>query len=587
MVRCAVYTRKSSEEGLEQSFNSLDAQREACEAYILSQRHEGWQVLPARYDDGGFSGGNIQRPALKRLLDDVAAKRVDTVVVYKVDRLTRSLADFAKIVEQFDGQGVSFVSVTQQFNTTSSMGRLTLNVLLSFAQFEREMTGERIRDKIAASKRKGMWMGGVVPLGYDLDDRRLVLNPEEAKKVNHIFRAYLEQGCVSKLQIYLEEQRIKSKKRVSKTGNITGDGVFCRGALYLILQNRVYLGEIKHKDQSYPGQQPAIIDQELWDKVQEQLKSNLQSELRRANASDKSLLLGLLYDGEGNRFTPSYAKKKGRRYRYYVSRALLKLRSNEQAGPTRLPAGEIEELVIAQVRNLLRSPQRLLEVFGGHTEKLNKNPQCLMCGEDRAPATLHDQVQIRGASTSGVPLVSFNADAFEKYGWTGNDNAPVCNECMTAYVESLRRLTRPRYINPRTGKRVSPLSTILTDDTTAVYWAAKDDPLVAGISALRDDPKRVGDLLQSPRHGQKTGVFDANRFYCLILTGAQGRAIVRRVHAGTVADVDNNLRRYFGAIGVDRFDRSAPLPQFRLLKAMVLNGELDRLLMVLGLYLSA
>jgi site-specific DNA recombinase len=361
MVRCAIYTRKSSEEGLEQSFNSLDAQREACEAYILSQRHEGWHVLSARYDDGGFSGGNIERPALKQLLADVAAKRIDTVVVYKVDRLTRSLADFAKIVEQFDKQGVSFVSVTQQFNTTSSMGRLTLNVLLSFAQFEREVTGERIRDKIAASKRKGMWMGGVVPLGYDLDERRLVVNTEEAKKVNQIFRAYLEQGCVARLQIYLDEQGIRSKKRISKAGNVTGDGVFGRGALYLILQNRVYLGEITHKDQSYPGQQQAIINQELWDKVQEQLRANMQSEMRKANASDKTLLLGLLFDGEGNRFTPSYANKKGRRYRYYVSRALLKLHRSEQAGPTRLPAGEIEELVIAQVRNLFRSPQRLLE----------------------------------------------------------------------------------------------------------------------------------------------------------------------------------------------------------------------------------
>jgi site-specific DNA recombinase len=366
MVRCAIYTRKSSEEGLEQSFNSLDAQREACEAYVVSQRHEGWHALPALYDDGGFSGGNIQRPALKRLLDDIAAKRVDIVVVYKVDRLTRSLADFAKIVEQFDQQGVSFVSVTQQFNTTSSMGRLTLNVLLSFAQFEREVTGERIRDKIAASKRKGMWMGGVVPLGYDLEDRRLVVNADEAKKVNQIFRAYLDQGCVSKVQIHLDEQGIRSKKRISKPGNVTGDNVFSRGALYLMLQNRVYLGEITHKAQSYPGQQPAIIDQDLWDKVQAQLKDNMQSETRRATAADKSILAGLLYDGDGNRFTPSHAKKKGRRYRYYVSRALLKLHRNEQAGPTRLPAGEIEELVITQAQNLLRTPQRLLELLGEH-----------------------------------------------------------------------------------------------------------------------------------------------------------------------------------------------------------------------------
>ena len=377
MIRCAIYTRKSSEEGLEQSFNSLDAQREAREAYILSQRHEGWQIVPARYDDGGFSGGNIERPALKQLLQDVASQRVDTVVVYKVDRLTRSLADFAKIVEQFDQQGVSFVSVTQQFNTTTSMGRLTLNVLLSFAQFERGVTGERIRDKIAASKRKGMWMGGVVPMGYDLDDRRLVVNRADAEKVKHIFRAYLEQGCVSKLQIYLEDHRIRSKKRISKTGNVTGDNAFCRGALYLMLQNRVYRGKITHKGESYPGQQPAIISQELWDKVQAQLKANLQSDQRRARGTDKSILTGLLFDGEGNRFTPSYSKKKGKRYRYYVSRALLKLARTQQPGPTRLPANQIEDLVIAEVRNLLRSPQRLLEIFGEHAANPETSRQLL------------------------------------------------------------------------------------------------------------------------------------------------------------------------------------------------------------------
>jgi len=363
-VRCAIYTRKSSEEGLEQSFNSLDAQREACEAYILSQRHEGWHAVSNRYDDGGFSGGNMERPGLKRLLDDIAAKRVDTVVVYKVDRLTRSLADFAKIVEQFDRQGVSFVSVTQQFNTTTSMGRLTLNVLLSFAQFEREVTGERIRDKIAASKRKGMWMGGVVPLGYDLVDRHLVLNSEEAKRVEEIFQAYLSEGCVSKLQVYLEKNNIRSKKRLSKTGNASGDNAFSRGALYELLQNRIYLGEIVHKGASFPGQHPAIIDRTLWDRVQEQFKANLQAERKRPRATSKSLLLGLLYDEAGNRFTPSHATKKGRRYRYYVSQALIKGTPKVKAGPTRLPAEEIEELVLSQLASLLQSAPRILDILG-------------------------------------------------------------------------------------------------------------------------------------------------------------------------------------------------------------------------------
>ena len=230
-VRCAIYTRKSSEEGLEQSFNSLDAQREACQAFILSQRQEGWRALPTRYDDGGYSGGNLERPALQQLLADVEANKVDTIVVYKVDRLTRSLADFAKIVEALDARGVSFVSVTQQFNTTSSMGRLTLNVLLSFAQFEREVTGERIRDKIAASKRKGMWMGGVPPLGYDLKERKLIVNPKEAQLVCDLYRLYLELGCVSKLKSHLDREGIKSKVRISLAGNRSGGSSYSRGAL--------------------------------------------------------------------------------------------------------------------------------------------------------------------------------------------------------------------------------------------------------------------------------------------------------------------------------------------------------------------
>lgn len=373
-IRCAIYTRKSSEEGLEQSFNSLDVQREACEAYIVSQRHEGWQLIPTRYDDGGFSGGNMERPALKRLLEDIAAKRVDTVVVYKVDRLTRALADFAKIVEQFDKQGISFVSVTQQFNTTTSMGRLTLNVLLSFAQFEREVTGERIRDKIAASKRKGMWMGGVVPLGYDLNDRHLVLNPTEADQVKEIYRTYLQLGCVTKLQEYLEQAGIRSKKRMSKTGRASGGVSYSRGALYLILHNRIYLGEITHKGASYPGQHPAIIDQKLWEQVQAQFQSNLQAPRKRPRATEQSLLIGLLYDEQGNRFTPSHATKKGRRYRYYVSQAVLKGPGQKHRGPIRIPASEIEELVLSQLTFFLQSPQRMLDI---------------LVGSDGSPAEVH------------------------------------------------------------------------------------------------------------------------------------------------------------------------------------------------------
>ena len=363
-IRCAIYTRKSSEEGLEQSFNSLDAQREACEAYVLSQKQEGWLPLPTPYDDGGYSGGNMERPALKRLLADIAAKRVDTVVVYKVDRLTRSLADFAKIVEAFDRQGISFVSVTQQFNTTTSMGRLTLNVLLSFAQFEREVTGERIRDKIAASKRKGMWMGGVVPLGYTLNDRHLIVDPKEAEVVNRIFNLYVNLGCVSKLRKVLEREGVRSKQRTSGTGISSGGVIYSRGALYGMLQNRIYLGEITHKESSYPGQHQPIIDLALWDQVQTQFRANLQAERKRPRTAESSLLTGLLYDSAGNRFTPSHCSKKGMKYRYYLSQAVFQGKDCQNcSGPLRLPAEEIEALVLSQLRALLESPQQLLDLL--------------------------------------------------------------------------------------------------------------------------------------------------------------------------------------------------------------------------------
>lgn len=318
--RCAVYTRKSTEEGLDQSFNSLHAQREACEAFIASQRHEGWTPIKVHYDDGGFSGGNMERPALRRLLEDIDSGKVDSVVVYKVDRLTRSLADFAKIIERFDGHSVSFVSVTQQFNTTTSMGRLTLNVLLSFAQFEREVTGERIRDKIAASKRKGMWMGGSVPLGYDVRDRRLHVNEQEAEIVRRIFRCYLQRGCVSKLQQELRTAGVRSKTRVSAKGCKTGGGVYSRGALYKILQNRLYIGEIAHRGLSHKGEHESLISRRLWDRVQKQLQVNGQARRNGTRGNHSSLLVGLLFTGDGVRMTPTHSLKNGKRFRYYAAR---------------------------------------------------------------------------------------------------------------------------------------------------------------------------------------------------------------------------------------------------------------------------
>src|ERR1700741_2200804 len=316
--RCAIYTRKSSEEGLEQEFNSLQAQCEACEAFIRSQCHEGWILARTRYDDGGFSGGSMERPALQRLLEDIRARKIDVVVVYKVDRLTRLLADFAKIVEIFDAQGVSFVSVTQAFNTTSSMGRLTLNVLLSFAQFEREVTGERIRDKIAASKKKGMWMGGNVPLGYDASERTLVINPAEAETVRRVFVLYRELGCVRRVKEEADRLGLRTKCSTTSNGTERGGKPFSRGHIYQLLSNPIYTGQIAHKGELHPGQQAALIDDESWSIVRDQLAANTRDHRGRAQAAEPSLLAGLLVDARGERLTPSHAVKKGRRYCYYV-----------------------------------------------------------------------------------------------------------------------------------------------------------------------------------------------------------------------------------------------------------------------------
>ena len=349
-LRCAIYTRKSSEHGLEQDFNSLHAQRESGEAYIKSQAHEGWKLVRTHYDDGGLSGGTMERPALQRLLSDIAANLIDVVVVYKVDRLTRSLADFAKLVETFEAHRVSFVSVTQQFNTTTSMGRLTLNVLLSFAQFEREVAGERIRDKVAASRRKGMWMGGNVPLGYDARGRRLVVNEIEAKTVKLIFERYLELGCVRLLGAELDLSEIRSKHRISETGRSVGGGPFSRGALYYLLKNRVYRGEAVHKGAAHPGEHAAIIDEPLWNAVQAKLSAG-GSKQGRARGGSGALLMGLVFDDNGNRMSPSHTTRKAGRYRYYVSQAVLQGRKKEAPSVARIGADDLERAVVDAVRD--------------------------------------------------------------------------------------------------------------------------------------------------------------------------------------------------------------------------------------------
>jgi site-specific DNA recombinase len=345
-LRCAAYTRKSSEEGLEQEFNSLDAQREACEAYVASQRAEGWVLVPDRYDDGGFSGGTLERPALKRLLADIEVGRVDVVVVYKIDRLSRSLMDFAKLVEVFDRRGVTFVSVTQSFNTTTSMGRLTLNILLSFAQFEREVIGERIRDKFAASRRKGMWMGGKVPLGYRLENRKLVPHEPEAGIIRTIFERFVQVGSATTLANMLSAEGIakRSGKPIDK------------GDLYKLLHNRVYVGEAVHKGTSYPGEHEAIIDRQLWDRVHTILAQSPRRRASNTRAQTPALLKGLIWGPDGRAMSPSHTRKRGRLYRYYVSQAALKGLDNP-AVAGRVSAAEIEGAVVNQLRVMLRTPE--------------------------------------------------------------------------------------------------------------------------------------------------------------------------------------------------------------------------------------
>ena len=354
-VRCAIYTRKSTEEGLEQDFNSLDAQREACEAFIKSQKGLGWKVVRKRYDDGGISGGTMDRPALQGLLADIEAGQVDLVVVYKVDRLTRSLMDFAKIIETFDEKEVSFVSVTQQFNTANSMGRLTLNVLLSFAQFEREVTAERIRDKIAASKKKGMWMGGLPPLGYDAVDKKLVVNQGEAEIVRSLFNLYLDCGSIRDMKAATDKRGYVTKRRGAAT-KYTGGKPFTRGHLAQLLRNPIYIGKVAHRGEVFDGQHEAIIDLNTWEAVQQGLDGKAPNRRSANNKDQECLLTGLLFDETGDRLTPTYANKKGRRYHYYISSRLVS--DPNDANGWRLPAGELETTILSAVTEFLRDQSR-------------------------------------------------------------------------------------------------------------------------------------------------------------------------------------------------------------------------------------
>lgn len=366
-IRCAIYTRKSSEDGLEQDFNSLDAQREACEAYIASQKHEGWELLPDPYDDGGISGGHLDRPALQRLMQAVDEKRIDQIVVYKIDRLTRSLADFAKLVDRLDAAETSFVSVTQSFNTATSMGRLTLNMLLSFAQFEREVTAERIRDKIAASKRKGMWMGGSVPLGYQPDGRTLKIDEAEAETIRTLYDLYLEHRTLRDVKESADTLDLRSRRRERAGGRISGGTHFDRGHLQHILSNPVYAGRIRHKKQVYEGQHPAIIDPAVWDKVQDMMQSGAAVARGSRQKATRSLLACKLFDETGDRLTPSHSRKNGKRLRYYISRRLVKDRSRKHPDAWRLPADQVESLLAEVIGQHLTRPGAAVAMTQGLT----------------------------------------------------------------------------------------------------------------------------------------------------------------------------------------------------------------------------
>ncbi len=397
--RCAIYTRKSTEEGLEQAFNSLDAQREACATFILSQAHEGWELVDEHYDDGGWSGGNMARPALQQLLADVAAGKIDVIVVYKVDRLTRSLADFARIVEALDKSGGSFVSVTQAFNTTTSMGRLTLNVLLSFAQFEREVTSERIRDKVAASKRKGMWMGGPVPLGYCLENRKLRIGESEAQTVRHIFRRYLELRSVGALADELARTGVRTKVRQYANGRSVGGVNFSKGSLAQLLQNPLFIGKVRHRGDLYAGEHEPIVDTIVWDEVQHTLATNRRERLHGSRARSPSLLTGLIRDPDGRPMTPVFTTKGSRQHRYYVTR--LKA-GEDRRSAWRVPSGDID-------RTVLDSMSRFLSERAAEQADNGDDPFPIDIGRQSIPeqrkVLLEEKVRVRlGASEITVSI---------------------------------------------------------------------------------------------------------------------------------------------------------------------------------------
>jgi site-specific DNA recombinase len=479
-VRCAIYTRKSTEHGLELEFNSLDAQRDACEAYIKSQASQGWRALPHHYDDPAYSGGNLDRPALQQLLKDIDAGRIDVIVVYKIDRLTRSLADFAKLVEAFDAKSISFVAVTQQFNTTTSMGRLTLNVLLSFAQFERELSSERVRDKIAASRRKGKWTGGSVPLGYNARDKKLIVNKPEAETVQYIFKRYLDLKSFAKLVEDLDNKGIITKRRNTKVKKFNGGIPFTYGPLAHLLKNRLYVGETGHKNKWFPGEHPAIVDKTAFEKVQELLASNSADRTATRSASE-ALLLGKIYDDRGNRMSPSYSVKNGIRYRFYVSSALLRGRAAEAGSLGRISATEIEVAVRTAVST---QPGRRSDQIHGESDAIGMVERVVVAQDqlsisltqfgDRADNDGTTQIRVPWSVKTKTPTGTMETDGEN----VGADNAILVRAIIRAHAwkqslltgthGSVEKLAEAEGLHPKVVRQALRLAFLSPGVTAAV-----------------------------------------------------------------------------------------------------------------------
>ena len=540
--RCAVYTRVSTDHGLEQDFNSLDAQREACAAYVRSQAHEGWVPAHGRYDDGGYSGASLDRPALQALLDEVRKRQIDVIVVYKVDRLTRSLADFAKLIELFDAHGVSFISITQSFNTTTSMGRLTLNMLLSFAQFEREVTGERIRDKIAASKKKGLWVGGVVPLGYKVVDRKLMIDEGEAPIVRLIFERYCALGSLIALMRELREREVVTRQRALSSGRTIGGIAFTKGPLAYLLKNRMYLGEINHGQMSYPGEHPAIVDKAIFDEAQEIIARNAAAR-GYSQSRSQALLVGRLYDDRGHRMTPSFAVKHGVRYRYYVSRAVIEGQNDLAGLMPRAPAMDIQEAVLDALRKLASTvdPKRWSSLLGPRPHEANP-PIEFAASALRDAATPKDfstlpttASHITGAP--GSPTTARLTTASRSAATCASYRIASASSPATAMASESRRLIEAAV--ERVSIRNGSIEIALTREAAAIVGEA------AVVAAWRKPPARVSRELIPPLEGVHADArAPRSDTKAKLLAGiAKARAWVDELIAGRILDIADLAQR--------------------------------------------